>query len=131
MQTEEFKNKCQIVKDMANGLFNQVPKPSGMCFFNEILSINGAIRQQFAGTELKEFYATDDYKALLQFQSKLNEIDRAQGRDENGSGREAMQVITVRMPQSLHSTLKEEAYENHTSMNKLCIQKLMMPAGSS
>jgi len=35
------------------------------------------------------------------------------------------EVITIRIPQSLHAALRVEAHEHHTSMNKLCISKLL------
>jgi hypothetical protein len=35
-----------------------------------------------------------------------------------------MKVITVRLPDSLHSALKEEAYQGRISLNQLCITKL-------
>ncbi len=38
---------------------------------------------------------------------------------------EETKVITVRIPQSLHEFLRIEAYEHHTTMNKLCISKLV------
>ena len=38
---------------------------------------------------------------------------------------EETRVITVRIPQSLHDALKIEAYEHRTSINKLCISKLL------
>ena len=31
----------------------------------------------------------------------------------------------MRLPKSLHETLQEEAFEHRTSMNKLCISKLL------
>jgi hypothetical protein len=34
-------------------------------------------------------------------------------------------VITVRLPKSLHESLRAEAHDRHTSMNKLCISKLL------
>ena len=34
-------------------------------------------------------------------------------------------VITVRLPESLHEALKAEAVDHKTSMNKLCISKLL------
>lgn len=34
-------------------------------------------------------------------------------------------VITVRLPKSLHEALKTEAYGRKTSMNQLCISKLL------
>ena len=38
---------------------------------------------------------------------------------------EPTKVITVRMPKSLHEALRAEAHEHQTSMNKLCISKLL------
>ena len=34
-------------------------------------------------------------------------------------------MITVRLPKSLHESLRTEAHEKRTSMNKLCISKLL------
>ncbi len=38
---------------------------------------------------------------------------------------ERTKVITVRLPVSLHEALGEEAHEHRTSVNKLCISKLL------
>ena len=38
---------------------------------------------------------------------------------------EPTRVITVRLPKSLHEALRAEAHEHRTSMNKLCISKLL------
>ena len=39
--------------------------------------------------------------------------------------REKTRMITVRLPESLHALLQQEADEMNTSMNKLCISKLL------
>ncbi len=39
--------------------------------------------------------------------------------------RESQRVVTVRMPRSLHETLKNEAGLLRVSVNTLCISKLM------
>jgi predicted HicB family RNase H-like nuclease len=39
--------------------------------------------------------------------------------------REKTRVITVRLPESLHTSLQHEAAQLNTSMNKLCISKLL------
>lgn len=41
--------------------------------------------------------------------------------------REPTRIVTVRMPKSLHEQLKAEAHERRTSMNQLCINKLLRP----
>jgi hypothetical protein len=38
--------------------------------------------------------------------------------------REPTRVITVRLPKSLHESLKIEAHARNTSLNQLCIAKL-------
>jgi predicted HicB family RNase H-like nuclease len=38
---------------------------------------------------------------------------------------EGDQVITIRLPKSMHAALKDEAHGFKTSMNKLCISKLL------
>ena len=38
---------------------------------------------------------------------------------------EPPQVITIRLPRCLHDALRVEAHEHRTSMNKLCISKLL------
>lgn len=39
---------------------------------------------------------------------------------------ETLRVITVRVPKSLHQSLKDQAEAHGTSMNQLCIAKLLM-----
>lgn len=43
---------------------------------------------------------------------------------------DATRVITVRLPKSLHLALKAEAHDRHTSMNQLCIAKLLQAIDS-
>ena len=40
---------------------------------------------------------------------------------------EPIRVITVRVPRSLHRLLVSEAHERKTSLNKLCLAKLLRP----
>lgn len=39
---------------------------------------------------------------------------------------ETLRVITVRVPMSLHQSLKDQAAAHGTSMNQLCIAKLLL-----
>jgi predicted HicB family RNase H-like nuclease len=48
-----------------------------------------------------------------------------QKQQEKAPVREVQRVVTVRMPMSLHETLKAEAQEMNVSINKLCISKLL------
>jgi predicted HicB family RNase H-like nuclease len=68
---------------------------------------------------LVAFEKTGEYSEIQQMLAKLRE--RTAGAD----GREPTRVITVRLPKSLHETLKAEAHDRKTSMNQLCISKLL------
>ena len=61
-----------------------------------------------------------EYAEIQQMLAKL--------RERGGSPPDASEptrVITVRLPKSLHESLRTEAHEKRTSMNKLCISKLL------
>lgn len=90
-------------------------------FYREILSVKGIVRRCFPSREqFAAFEQTEVYQDLLLLLTKL----RAQGPLEMDDD-EPTRVITVRLPKSLHETLRDEAFERHTSMNKLCISKLL------
>lgn len=42
---------------------------------------------------------------------------------------EPLTVITVRLPKTLHESLKIQAHDFRTSLNKLCVAKLEKPLG--
>lgn len=89
-------------------------------FFREILGLTGVMRQSLRGEELAAFQRGDDYKEILQMLTTLRKNKPAEGQP-----REEERVITVRLPKSMHDALKEEARERHTTVNKLCISKLL------
>jgi len=90
-------------------------------FFREILGLNGVIRRNHPTQEaLQEFERTETYAEIQQMLTKLRERGT-----EAGSPQEPTRVITVRLPKSLHEMLRAEAHEHRTSMNKLCISKLL------
>ena len=90
-------------------------------FYREILGLRGVVRHAFPGREaLAAFEQTEAYQDILHLLTKL----RQQGPtalDEE----EPTRVITVRLPKCLHEALRAEAHEHRTSMNKLCISKLL------
>jgi len=53
------------------------------------------------------------------------ETESKGGGDTPKAQEEETKVITVRLPVSLHEALREEAHEHRTSVNKLCISKLL------
>jgi predicted HicB family RNase H-like nuclease len=91
-------------------------------FFRDVLGVNGIIQRYFTtGKELAEFEKTAEYAEIQQMVARLRENNGRRQRDDL----EPTRVITVRMPQSLHEYLRKEADSKQTSMNKLCISKLL------
>jgi predicted HicB family RNase H-like nuclease len=107
------------VKRIAEQLFAQ--KPDWVTFYRETLGLRGVVRHVFPSREaLAAFEQTEAYEQILQLLTRLREEDSVAA-----DGEEPTRVITVRLPKSLHETLREEAHEHRTSMNKLCISKLL------
>ena len=110
----------QEVFQAASDIFAK--EPDWVTFFREVLGLDGIVRRMYRdGAELAQFEQSDEYRNIQQMLAKLREKNG----DPNGNPKEPTRVITVRMPKSLHETLKAEAHEMHTSMNKLCISKLL------
>jgi predicted HicB family RNase H-like nuclease len=115
--------KCQEVFQVASNLYRQAP--DWVTFFREVLGIDGVVRQAFPTVEaLSAFEQTSQYREIQQMLTRLREKTGSVGDDK-----EPIRVITVRMPKSLHETLRTEAHERQTSMNKLCITKLLQVIG--
>jgi predicted HicB family RNase H-like nuclease len=112
--------KRQEVYRIATELFRQ--EPDWVTFFREVLGLDGIIRQVYNSPEiLAEYEASEEYNQIQQMLAKLRE----RGTDTTSNSKEPTRVITVRMPKSLHEALRAEAHDRHTSMNKLCISKLL------
>jgi predicted HicB family RNase H-like nuclease len=95
--------------------------PEWVVFFREVLGVDGIIRRTFNTPEaLVRFECTPHYARIREMLDELREKQR-----EKPADREAQRVITVRMPSSLHETLKAEADALRVSINTLCISKLM------
>ncbi len=110
----------QDVFRVADEIYRQ--RPSWVTFFREVLGVDGIVRQVYQTPEaIAQFEQTADFQQIQQMLAKLRENDA----DLPGGPREPTRVITVRLPKSLHEALKTEAHDRHTSMNKLCISKLL------
>lgn len=106
---------------IAKELFAQ--QPDWITFFREVMGVDGLLRQLFTSEELAAFEQTPAYAAI---QEMLATLRAKAARTENG--KEPTRVITVRLPESLHKALIMEAHDRHTSMNQLCITKLLATA---
>lgn len=90
-------------------------------YFREVLGVDGMIRKAFSNPdELSEFERSQEYEEIQQMLVKLRERNTPVNEEEDPT-----RVITVRLPHSMHETLRNEAHEHRTSMNKLCISKLL------
>lgn len=111
--------KRQEVYRIAHELFNQ--SPDWVTFFREVLGLEGVVRQAYPSPEdIAEFEQTREYNQIQSMLAKLR--DRSQVKP---GPHEPTKVITVRLPKSLHDSLRAEAHERRTSMNRLCIAKLL------
>jgi predicted HicB family RNase H-like nuclease len=118
-QHEEIKQKHEEIRQTAEALY--LTGPDWITFFREILGVHGLVRRSYPTLEaLSEFEQTDAYR---QIQLMLTEL-RKRGAPVDDPD-EPTRVITVRIPKSLHETLRNEAFEHRTSINKLCISKLL------
>ena len=105
------------IKQTAEALY--LTGPDWITFFREILGHHGLIRRTCQTPEaLAAFEQTETYR---QIQLMLTELRKRNILVDDPD--EPTRMITVRIPKSLHETLRNEAYERHTSINKLCISK--------
>jgi predicted HicB family RNase H-like nuclease len=140
-------DKREAILQTARRLFDQ--GVDWVVFYREIMGLDGLIRQTFITTkELTRFEKSDDYRELQGMLTKLRErpvfveedVKQTQENREEDEDEEERKpkrkrrrkvvvepdrVITVRLPRSLHESLRDEAYVRKTSMNKLCISKLL------
>jgi predicted HicB family RNase H-like nuclease len=107
------------VLDRARQFFHE--NPDWSVFFREVLGPGGLARQFFdRSDEMKQFEQTAIYRELHRMVARL----RAR-QTETPDDKEPTHMITVRIPKSLHEWLRMEAKERKTSMNRLCIAKLL------
>ncbi len=115
--TQEDRN--ERVRQMAADKFRH--EPDWVTFYREVLGVDGVVDQLFPGIEVRsKFEKTTEYAEIQQMLAKLREKNHSQKQPD-----EPTRVITVRLPQCLHEALRHEAHNHKTSMNKLCISKLL------
>lgn len=115
--TEQMTEDQQEVVRVANQLYQQ--EPDWVTFFREILGVDGIVRKIYPTAEaLAKFEQTPEYAEIQTMLARLRAGKQA-------GGKEPTRVITVRLPKSLHETLRAEAHVHQTSINQLCISKLL------
>jgi len=95
--------------------------PEWVIFFREVLGVEGIVRRTFNTPEaLVRFECSPHYARIREMLDELREQER-----EQPAERDVQRVVTVRMPSTLHETLRAEAEQLRVSINTLCISKLM------
>lgn len=111
--------KHQQILQTAKRLYEQ--EPDWVTFFREVLGVDGMVRGSFSSLEeLAAFERSQEFEQIQKWLVKLREQ-----RNSTDSESEPTRVITVRLPKSMHEYLRTEAHDLRTSMNKLCISKLL------
>ncbi|MGE3637504.1 MAG: hypothetical protein AB7G28_03030 [Pirellulales bacterium] len=111
--------KYQQILQTAKRLYEQ--EPDWVTFFREVLGVDGMVRGSFASLEeLAAFERSQEFEQIQKWLVKLREQ-----RNATDTESEPTRVITVRLPKSMHEYLRTEAHDLRTSMNKLCISKLL------
>lgn len=90
-------------------------------FYRAILGPDGVARKLFKGADQNRFW--ESTPEFFQIQEMLTAI-RSQD-DLKSDSIEPLRMITIRLPVSMHEALKLESKERGTSINKLCLSKLL------
>lgn len=90
-------------------------------FYRAILGPEGVARKLFKGADQNRFW--ESTPEFFQIQEMLTAI-RSQD-DLKSDSVEPLRMITIRLPVSMHESLKLESKERGTSINKLCLSKLL------
>ena len=113
--TEKYQEVLQFAETRARQSADWV------AFFRDVLGVDGAARKTFPTfDELSAFEQSEEYEKIQKMLVKLREK-----RPSADTESEPTRVITVRLPKSMHESLRTEAHDLRTSMNKLCISKLL------
>ena len=119
----QSQEKYREILQVAENLYRQ--DPDWVTFFREVVGIDGAVRKSFPSfEELTAFEQSEEFEAIQKMLVKLREK-----RTSSDPEAEPTRVITVRLPKSMHEYLRTEAHDLRTSMNKLCISKLLQVIG--
>jgi len=113
-----FATRAREVYERAEALV--ASKSDWITVFREIFGPSGIAREYFPTTEeMEQFEKTLEFRAVRQFIGQLRE------QSGDASERVPTRMITVRIPKTLHDSLRTEAHSRKTSLNKLCIWKLL------
>ena len=94
---------------------------SWVVFYREIMGVDGVVRKLFpTSDEMRKFETSNEYCELQEMVAAVRSQDASKG-----DSAEPERMITIRLPKSLHDSLRVESDEMNLSINKLCISKLL------
>lgn len=94
---------------------------SWVAFYREMLGADGVVRKLFPTSEtMRQFEKSSEFAELQEMVAAMRSQDNSKG-----DAAEPERMITIRLPKSLHDSLRIEAEELNLSINKLCISKLL------
>ena len=94
---------------------------SWVVFYREMLGADGVVRTLYPDSkEMREFEESNEFAELQEMVAAMRSQDSSKG-----DATEPERMITIRLPKSLHDSLRMEADEMTLSINKLCISKLL------
>lgn len=114
-----IEERCYEIELMADALFMQ--DVDWVTFFNRILGVDGIVREFFPTPE--DWAAFEQTSTHHRVQYLLTCLRARQG--ANPKRDEPISVLTIRVPKSLQKALAHEAWELRTSVNCLCVSKLL------
>ncbi len=116
---ERLEERRREAYRVAHEIYRQ--DPDWVTFLREVLGEEGVVRRLFRTPEaIAEFEKSSEYAQIQQMLATLRGR-----RNDPATDREPTRIITVRIPKTLHELLRAEAHRKQTSMNKLCIAKLL------
>lgn len=111
---------CRYTVALREAASLYITEPDWMTFFRSILGVEGIVRQLFNTKELlAQFEQSAEFDQIQMMLAELRMKKVPAAFDE------PVKMITVRVPASLHEALRAEALDRRTSLNKLCISKLL------
>lgn len=94
-----------------------------VAFYKAVLGSEGVVNLLFPSSEeLDYFYTTPEFVEIQRILTALRTSDQ-----EKADAVEPLKMITIRIPRSMQSALITESKRHNTSINKLCISKLLYP----
>lgn len=116
---EEQKERERAVLMAARRLARGKPATGWTHFYEQVFGPRGIVSRHYPSAEDRgAFERRPVYQKLQRMLAKLRQKDPSEVA-------EPTRVITVRLPSKIHLALRSEAHLLNTSINQLCIAKLM------